>query len=38
VKGLTAVPLEALAQFGEAIKSDIRDRGVIVRAGNIKAG
>ena len=37
MKGLSEVPLQKLAQFGETVKSDIRDRGAIVRAGNIKA-
>ena len=37
VKALSEVPLKKLAPFGETVKSDIRDPGAIVRAGNIKA-
>ncbi len=35
--GPSEVPLKTPEQFGETIKSDIRDWGAIVRAGNIKA-
>ena len=35
--GLSEVPLKTPEQFGETVRSDIRDWGAIVRAGNIKA-
>jgi len=35
--GLSEVPLKTPEQFGARVKSDIRDWGAIVRAGNIKA-
>ena len=35
--GLSEVPRKTPEQFGETGKSDIRDRGAIVCAGNIKA-
>ena len=35
--GLSEVPLKTPEQFGQTVKSDIRDWGAIVRAGNIKA-
>ena len=35
--GLSEVPRKTPEQFGETVKSDIRDRGAIVCAGNIKA-
>jgi hypothetical protein len=37
VKGPSEGPIETLAQFGDAVNTDIRDRSAIVRAGNTKA-